>query len=134
MDLHKKFEWGWTVTRNKVRLVSKGYAQVEVIDFEEAFSLVARMEMIKLFLAYACSRKIKVYQMDVKSTFLNGELEEDVYVKQPEGFLLSDKEVYVCRLRKELYGIKQDPRAWYACLDGYLHQQGFIKGSTDKNL
>ena len=79
------------VTRNKARLVFKGYAQVEGIDFNETFAPVARMEAIWMCLAYACSRKIKVYQMDVKSTFLNGESEEEVYIEQPEGFLLSEK-------------------------------------------
>jgi hypothetical protein len=71
------------VTRNKSRLVCKGYAQIEGIDFEETFALVARMEEICLFLAYACSKNVKVYQMDVQSTFLNGELEEEVYIEQP---------------------------------------------------
>ena len=74
------------VTRNKARLVCKGYAQIEGIDFEETFSLVARMEAIWFLLAYACSKNVKVYQMDVKSDFLNGELEEEVYIEQPEGF------------------------------------------------
>jgi hypothetical protein len=77
------------VTRNKSRLVCKGYAQVEGIDFEETFSPVARMEAISFLLAYACSKNIKMYQMDVKSSFLNGELEEEVYIEQPEGFKLS---------------------------------------------
>ena len=72
--------------------------------------------------------------MDVKSAFLNGELEEEVYIEQPEGFLISEKEDYVRRLNKALYGLKQAPIAWYALLDGYLHQQGFKKGSTDNNL
>lgn len=72
--------------------------------------------------------------MDVKSAFLNGELEEEVYIKQLECFLLSKKEVYVCRLKKALYGLKQAPRAWYAHLDGYLHQQGFKKGTVDSNI
>eukprot|EP00253_Pinus_taeda_P006365 PITA_06365 len=92
------------------------------------------MEAIRMFLAYAYSRKIKVYQMDVKLAFLNDELQEEVYIEQPEGFLLSDKEDYVCRLKKALYGLKQAPRAWYALLDGYLYQQGFKKGSADSNL
>eukprot|EP00253_Pinus_taeda_P025225 PITA_25225 len=87
-----------------------------------------------MFLSYACSRKIKVYQRDVKSAFLNGELEEEVYIEQLEGFLLLEKEDYVCRLKKALYGLKQAPRAWYAHLDGYLRQQGFKKGTTDSNL
>ena len=94
------------ITRNKARLVFKGYAQVEGIDFEETFSPVARMEAIRMILAYACSNKIKVYQMDVKSAFLNGELEEEVYIEQPEGFQVSDKKGYVCRLKKALYGLK----------------------------
>jgi hypothetical protein len=110
------------VTRNKARLVCKGYAQVEGIDFEETFSPVSRMEAIRLILAYACSKKIKVYQMDVKSSFLNGELEEEVYIEQPEGFQLSEREDYVCRLKKALYGLKQAPRAWYSRLDRYLQQ------------
>jgi len=79
---------------------------VEGIHFNKTFAPVARMEAIWKFLTYACSRKIKVYQMDVKSAFLNGELEEEVYIKQLECFLLSKKEVYVCRLKKALYGLK----------------------------
>jgi hypothetical protein len=77
------------VTKNKARLVCKGYAQVEGIDFEETFSLVVKMQAIRLILAYVCSKNIKVYQMDANLTFLNGELEEDVYIEQPEGFQLS---------------------------------------------
>ena len=115
-------------------MVCKGYAQVEGIDFDETFVPVARMEAIWMFLAYACLRKIKVYQIDVKSAFLNGELEEEFYIEQPEGFLLSEKEDYVCRLNKALYGLKQAPRACYARIDGYLHQQGFKKGIFDSNI
>jgi hypothetical protein len=122
------------IVRNKARLVCKGYAQVEGVDFEETFSLVARIEAIRMFLDFACYRKFKVYQMDVKSTFLNGDLEEEVYVEKPEGFQLIDKNDYVCRLKKALYGLKQAPRAWYYRLDKYLHQQGFKKGMTDRNL
>jgi hypothetical protein len=80
---NKLNEYG-LVTRNKARLVCKGYTQVEGINFEETFSLVSRMEAIQLLLDYACSKNIKVYQMDVKSTFLNGELEGEVYIEQPE--------------------------------------------------
>jgi hypothetical protein len=92
------------------------------------------MEAIRLILAYACSKRIKVYQMDVKSTFLNGELEEEVYMEQLEGFLLSEKEDYVCRLKKSLYGLKNPSRAWYSILDKYLQQQGFRKGNADSNI
>lgn len=122
------------VTRNKARLVCKGYAQIEGIDFEETFAPVARMEAIRMILAYACSKDITVYQMDVKSTFLNGELKEEVYIEQPEGFQLLENRNYVCRLKKALYGLKQAPRAWYARLDRYLQQKGFCRGNVDNNL
>jgi hypothetical protein len=122
------------VTRNKARLVCKGYAKIEGIDFEETYAPVARMEAIHLLLDYACSKNVKVYQMDVKSTFLNGQLEEEVYIEQPEGFQLSENTDYVCKLKKALYGLKQAPRAWYSRLDKYLQQAGFRKGSADNNL
>jgi hypothetical protein len=101
-------------------LVCKGYTQVEGIDFEEKCAPVSKMEEIKLILAYACSKNIKVYQMDVKSTFLNGELEEEVYIEQPKGFQLSKNEVYVFILKKALYGLKRAPKSWYSRLDRYL--------------
>ena len=104
------------VIRNKARLVCKGYSQIEGIDFEETFAPVARMESIRMFLAFACSKGIKIYQMDVKSAFLNGELKEEVYMEQPEG------KDFVCKLKKALYGLKQAPGAWYARLDHYLQQ------------
>jgi hypothetical protein len=78
------------VVRSKVRLVCKGYAQIEGLDFDEIFSPVARLEAIRMFLAYACHKRFKVYQMDVKSSFLNGDLSEEVYMEQPEGFKLYD--------------------------------------------
>jgi hypothetical protein len=97
------------VVRNKSRLVCKGYAQVEGQDFDETFAPVARLEAIRMFLAYSCHKNFKVYQMDVKSAFLNGDLEEEVYMEQPEGFSLSNKPNYVCKLAKALYGLKQAP-------------------------
>jgi vacuolar-type H+-ATPase catalytic subunit A/Vma1 len=95
------------VVRNKARLVCKGYAQVEGHDFDETFAPVARLEAIIMFLAYSCHKNFKVYQMDVKSTFLNGELEEEVYMEQPEGFSLKNNSDYVCKMKKALYGRKQ---------------------------
>lgn len=92
------------------------------------------MESIRMILAYASSKNIKVYQMDVKSTFLNGELVEEVYIEQPYGFSLLEKGDYVSRLRKALYGLKQAPIAWYARLDKYLQKQGFKKGNAYSNL
>ena len=99
------------VTWNKVRLVAKGYSQQEGIDYDETYAPVARLEAIKIFLAYAAHMKFKVFQMDVKSAFLNGELEEEVYVEQPPGFVDPQYPDYVYRLDKALYGLKQAPRA-----------------------
>jgi hypothetical protein len=123
---NKLNEYG-QVTRNKAIFLCKVYAQIGGIDFEETFAPVARMEAILLLLAYACSKNVKVYHMDVKSSFLNGELEEEVYIEQPEGFQLSENIDYVCKLKKALYGLKQASRAWYSILDKYLQQEGFRK-------
>eukprot|EP00253_Pinus_taeda_P034331 PITA_34331 len=122
------------VIRNKARLVCKGYAQQEGIDFEETFAPVARLEAIRMFLALSSFQNFKVFQMDVKSDFLNGDLEEEVYIEQPDGFILGNDPNLVCRLKKALYGLKQAPRAWYYRMEKYLHQQGFSKGSAHSNL
>jgi hypothetical protein len=90
-------------------LVCKGYAQVEGQDFDETFAPMARLESIRMFFAYSCHKNFKVYQMDVKSTFLNGDLEEEVYMEQPEGFSLKDNHDYLCKMKKDLYGLKQEP-------------------------
>ena len=87
-----------------------------------------------MFLAFACYHDFKVYQMDVKSAFLNGDLEEEDYMEQPEGFSLTDKHDYVCRLKKTLYGLKQAPRAWYSRLDKYFQKTGFKIGGVDNNF
>jgi hypothetical protein len=130
---NKLNEYG-QVTRNKARFICKGYAQIEGNEFEETFAPIARMEAIWFLLAYAFSKNVKVYQMDVKSNFLNGELEEEVYIEQPEGFQLLENEDYVCKLKKVVYGLKQAPRAWYSRLDKCLQQVGFRKQSADNNL
>ena len=109
-------------------------AQQEGIDFEETFAPVARIEAIRKFLSLSSFQKFKVYQMDVKLAFLNGDLEEEVYIEQPERFILGNDAKLVCRLKKPLYVLKQAPRAWYCRLDKYLHQQGFTKGSANRNL
>ncbi|GKA68620.1 retrovirus-related pol polyprotein from transposon TNT 1-94 [Tanacetum coccineum] len=100
-----------TITRNKARLVAQGYSQEEGIDYDETFAPVARMEAIKIFLAYAAYMNFKFFQMDVKSAFLNGKLKEKVYVKQPPSFESSEFPDYVCKLDKAVYGLKQAPRA-----------------------
>ena len=122
------------VIRNKARLVCKGYAQVEGVYFEEIFAPVSRLEAIRMFLDFSCYKKFKVYQMDVKSSFLNGNLEEEVYIEKPEGFQLTDKGYYVCKLKNALDGLKQAPKAWYTRLDSYFQSESFKRGSIDNNL
>ncbi|GJU89311.1 retrovirus-related pol polyprotein from transposon TNT 1-94 [Tanacetum coccineum] len=122
------------VLKNKARLVAKGYRQEEGIDFEESFAPVARLEAIRIFIANAASKNMTVYQMDVKTAFLNGELKEEVYVSQPEGFVDPDHPHHVYRLKKALYGLKQAPRAWYDTLSKFLLAKGFSKGVVDPTL
>ncbi|PWA86471.1 copia-type pol polyprotein [Artemisia annua] len=122
------------VVKNKARLVAKGYNQQEGIDYEETFAPVARMEAIRIFLAYATYMNFKVYQMDVKSAFLNGKLKEEVYVQQPTGFESYEFPNHVCKLDKALYGLKQAPRAWYETLSAFLIQNKFVRGKIDNTL
>nr|GFA81143.1 retrovirus-related Pol polyprotein from transposon TNT 1-94 [Tanacetum cinerariifolium] len=122
------------VLKNKARLVAKGYRQEEGIDFEESFAPVARIEAIHIFIATAVSRNMTVYQMDVKTAFLNGELKEEVYVSQPEGFVDPDHPTHVYRLKKALYGLKQAPQAWYDTLLRFLLDNNFSKGAVDPTL
>ncbi|GJT98977.1 retrovirus-related pol polyprotein from transposon TNT 1-94 [Tanacetum coccineum] len=122
------------ILKNKARLVARGYRQEEGIDFEESFAPVARLEAIRIFLAFAAHMNMVVYQMDVKTAFLNGNLREEVYVSQPDGFVDKDKPNHVYKLKKALYGLKQAPRAWYDMLSSFLISQDFSKGSVDPTL
>ncbi|GJW89421.1 retrovirus-related pol polyprotein from transposon TNT 1-94 [Tanacetum coccineum] len=127
------------VLKNKARLVAKDFRQEEGIDFEESFTPVARIEAIGIFIANAAHKNMTVYQMDVKTAFLNGVLQEVVDVSQPEGFVDQDHPNYVYRLKKALYGLKQAPRAWYDLLSKFLLSQKFSKddiifASTDPAL
>ncbi|GJR04797.1 retrovirus-related pol polyprotein from transposon TNT 1-94 [Tanacetum coccineum] len=125
-------EWLWknkkdedqTVIHNKARLVAKGYAQEKGIDLEESFALVARLEAVRIFIAYTAYKSFPIYQMDVKTAFLNGLLKEEVYVAQPD-------KVY--RLRKALYELKQAPRAWYDELSNFLISKGFTKAGCQRS-
>jgi hypothetical protein len=107
---NKQDEHG-VVTRNKARLVAKGYAQVTVLDFVETFAPIARLESIHILLAYVAHHYFKLFQMDVKSAFLNGPIKEEVYVEQPPGFEDGRYPDHVYRLSKALYGLQQAPRA-----------------------
>ncbi|KAJ9561414.1 hypothetical protein OSB04_006574 [Centaurea solstitialis] len=123
-----------TVIRNKDRLVAQGYRQEEGIDYDETFAAVARLEAIRLFLAYAAHMKFQVFQMDVKSAFLNGKLTEEVYVTQPLGFTNPKHLDHIYKLNKAQYGLKQAHRAWYDTLSTYLLTQGFTRGKIDSTL
>ncbi|GKA17258.1 retrovirus-related pol polyprotein from transposon TNT 1-94 [Tanacetum coccineum] len=122
------------VLKNKARLVAQGFSQEEGIDFEESFTLVARIKAICIFVANAANKNMTIFQMDVKTTFLNGELKEEVYVSQPEGFVDQDNPSHVYKLKKALYGIKQAPSAWYDMLSSFLISQHFSKGVVDPTL
>nr|GFA01822.1 hypothetical protein [Tanacetum cinerariifolium]GFA04154.1 hypothetical protein [Tanacetum cinerariifolium] len=119
---------------NKARLVARCYRQEEGIDFEESFASVARLEAIRIFLAYDAHKNMVIYQMDVKTAFLNDNLREDVYVSQPAGFVDPDNPNHVYKFKKALYRLKQAPRAWYDMLSSFLLSQEFSKGSVDPTL
>ena len=122
------------VTRNKARLVCKGYAQEEGIDYGKIFAPVARLEGIRTLLAYATYKCFRFYQIDVKFAFLNGILEEEVYIEQLKGFVDDNNMNMVCRLHKALYGLKQAPKAWYERLHKYLVKIGFERTNDKNNL
>ncbi|KAK8957495.1 hypothetical protein KSP39_PZI000003 [Platanthera zijinensis] len=122
------------IVKNKARLVAKGYRQEEGIDFDQTYTPVARLEAIRLFLAYAALKGFTVYQMDVKSAFLNGDIKEEVYVEQPPSFVDPTFPNYVYLLQKALYGLKQAPRAWYETLSTFLLENKFTRGKIDKTL
>ena len=127
---HNKTDEEGNVIRNKARLVVQGYFQMEGVDYDEIFAPVARMESIRILLALVCQLNFKLYQIDVKITFLYGFLKEDVYVAQPKGFFDPHFPDHVLYLKKALYGLKQAPRAWYDRLTQYLVSHGFIRGKA----
>ena len=119
------------ILRNKARLVVKGYAQREGIDYGEIFSPVARMESIRILIASAAEEKWELHHLDVITTFLHGEIKEDIYITQPEGFEEKGKEDHILKLQKTLYGLKQAPRAWNSKLNEVLLQKGFVRSKCD---
>jgi hypothetical protein len=135
-------KWVWNnkegekgeVVRNKSRVVAHGFSQKEGIDYEETIAPIACLEAIRILLTFSVAKGFKLHQMDVKSAFLNGVLEEEVYVRQPPGF---ESEMYphrLYKLRKVLYGLKQAARDWYGRLRGFLFERGFEMGTVDQTL
>ncbi|GKG13276.1 retrovirus-related pol polyprotein from transposon TNT 1-94, partial [Tanacetum coccineum] len=122
------------ILKNKALLVARGYRLEEGINFEESFALVARLDAIRIFLAYATHMDIIIYQMDVKTAFLNGILREEVYVSQPDEFVDQDNLNHVYKIEKALYGLKQAPRTWYDLLSKFLLSKEFSKGTVDPTL
>ncbi|KAL8145281.1 hypothetical protein AgCh_003468 [Apium graveolens] len=130
---NKKDEDG-NIIRNEARLVAQVYNQPEGIDYDETYAPVARLEAIRILMAFAAHKKFKIYHMDVKSVFLNGYLKEEVYVKQPPGFIHEKYPNYVYKLKKSVYGLRQSPRCWYERLSQFLVNNGFICGTLDPTL
>jgi len=122
------------IVRNKARLMDNDYNQEEGIDYDETYAPVARIEVVRLLLAYACLSGFKLFQMDVKSAFLNGFINEEVYVTQPPGFEDHKLLGHVYKLKKAFYGLKQAPRQWYERLSNFLLSKNYQRGQVDKTL
>jgi hypothetical protein len=119
------------VEKCKARLVAKGYSQVEGIDFGEIFSPIAKLTSIIFLLSISASFDIEVEHMYVKTTFLHGDMEEEIYMKQPEGFVVKGKKELACKINKSLYGLKKSPRIWYQNFDTYILGLGFVRSRDD---
>ena len=122
------------VERHKARLVAQGFAQKQGLDYDETFSPVVRFESLRTVIALAVQNSMKMHQMDVTTAFLNVELQEEVYMKQPEDFVAEGQEDLVCKLKRSIYGLKQSPRCWNAALDHKLKQMGFVQAKGDPCL
>ncbi|KAL6320112.1 hypothetical protein AAG906_004621 [Vitis piasezkii] len=129
-----KYHSDGRVQRLKARLVAKGYLQQPGVDFHETFAPVARLDTIRTIIAVAAQKGWLLYQLDIKSAFLNGKLEEEIYVEQPQGFVVDGEENKVYKLKKALYGLKQAPRAWYTQIDNYFIENGFIRSKSEPTL
>jgi hypothetical protein len=118
-------------TRFKVRLVAKGFTQIPGIDYNDVFSPVVKHSSIRALLGIIAMHDFELEQLDVKTTFLHGDLEE-IYMDQPEGFIMPGKEKFVCKLKKSLYGLKQSPRQWYKKFDSFMIANGFKRSLYDR--
>jgi hypothetical protein len=116
-----------SIEKYKAIFVTRGFSQKEGIDYEKTFTPMARYTSIRTIIALVAKMKWKLHQMDVKTNFLNGVMEEEVYIDQPQGFEVEDRKSHVCRLKKALYRLKQAPRAWYGRIDSFLMSLGFTK-------
>jgi hypothetical protein len=134
MDLKIKHDANDNIDKCKVRLVARGFSQKEGEYCDETFSPIEKYTSIRSIIVIASAMGWKLHQMDVKITFLNGIIEKEVYIEQPQGFMIHGKESHVCRLKKELYGLKKAPKAWYARIDGYLMSLGFTKSEADTKI
>ncbi|GJT99023.1 zinc finger, CCHC-type containing protein [Tanacetum coccineum] len=123
-----------TIDKFKARLVIRGFRQKEGIDYFDTFAPVARTTTIRLLLTLAAIHNLVIHQMDVKTAFLNGDLEEEVYMKQPEGFVMPGNEHKVCKLVKLLYGLKQAPKQWHQKFDEVVLSSGFLLNQSDKSV
>jgi hypothetical protein len=123
-----------SIEKYKARFVALGFSQKEGIDYEETFAPLARYTSIRTIIDLTAKMKWKLHQMDVKTTFLNGVIEEEVYIEQPQGFEVEDRKSHVCKLKKPLYGLKQAPRVWYGWIDRFMTSLGFTKTKEDSNL
>jgi Reverse transcriptase (RNA-dependent DNA polymerase) len=117
-----------------VTLVAKGYSQVEGVDFNEVFSPVVNQTSFRVLLSLVAMKNYEWEQLDVKTTFLHGDLEEQIYMQQPEGYRISGKENHVCLLKKSLYGLKQSPKQWYMRFDAFMKSIGFSRSQYDNCL
>jgi len=122
-----KYNQDGSIEKFKARLVAKGYSQVPGVDFKETFSPTVRFESVRFLLALAAAPGLELHQVDIKTAFLNGDVEEELYMEQPEGYVVPGEERKVCRIRRALYGLKQAPRQWYQRLEEWLVDNGFNK-------
>jgi hypothetical protein len=122
------------IEKYKAQFAARGFSQVEGVDYDETFAPVARYTSIGAVIYIATKMGWKIHQMDMKTAFMNGLIEEEVYIEQPQGFEVHGRDSHVCRLKKALYGLKQAPKAWYSRIDTYLQQMGFEKSEADPNL
>jgi hypothetical protein len=129
-----KHEIDGSIEKYKARFVAHGFSQKEEIDYDEIFAPVARYTSIRIIISLAAVFGWKLHQMDVKTVFLNGEVDQEVYIEQPKGFVIHDKRSHVCKLKKALYGLKQALRAWYGRIDSFLQSLGFTKSIANPNL